>query len=391
MVCLLQAMAFCLAILFTLHPCCYLLIVKNCSAMPTRYYFISVLLILLSVKAFAQPQFISSRDTHIVYEGRIAFTGDAAVLIWPGTSVTINFTGTGISGICKEVDTSNYYNVIIDDNTIYEIHFDTIKKASVLAADLPYGNHSVQLFKRTEWDKGKTLFYGFESTDKIELLNPFPSRKRKIEIFGNSITCGYAIEDYVNDSPVGYYENSYDAYAAITARHFNAQCHNTSKSGIGIMLSWFPLIMPEMYDRLDPTDAHSKWDFSLYTPDLVVVNLFQNDSWLAKKPDHEQFKFRFGKKAPSAKFIVNAYKDFVHSIRKKYPQAQIICMLGNMDITKKGSPWPDYVKKAVAAIHDKKIFTYFAPYKNTGGHPKTAEQKILAEGLIQFINKNISW
>ena len=43
------------------------------------------------------------------------------------------------------------------------------------------------------------------------------------------------------------------------------------------MVSWFPLIMPEMYDRLTPTEASSKWDFSSYQPDVVVVNLFQND------------------------------------------------------------------------------------------------------------------
>src|SRR4030095_3437585 len=202
--------------------------------------------------------------------------------------------------------------------------------------------------------------------------------KRKIEFFGNSVTCGYAIEDYVNDSYVGYYENCYDAYAAITARHFHAQYHLTAKSGIGIMLSWFPLIMPEMYDRLDPTDSTSKWNFSKYTPDLVIINLFQNDSWIIEKPEHEQFKNRFGSARPSAEFIVRSYKNFVRSIRKKYPKAQIICMLGSMNITKKGSPWPGYVKKATAQLRDKKIFTYFAPYKDTPGHPKTTEQKILA-------------
>ena len=45
-------------------------------------------------------------------------------------------------------------------------------------------------------------------------------------------------------------------------------------------VSWDSLIMPEIYDRLVPTDSKSKWDFSLYRPDIVVVNLFQNDSWL---------------------------------------------------------------------------------------------------------------
>jgi len=113
-------------------------------------YYLSLLFLLFSVKNFSQPLLIPHLDKHIAYEGRVAFTDEAAILMWPGTSVTINFTGTGISGVFKDSDTSNYYNVIIDNETIYKIHFGTIKKTSLLAAGLPYGKHSIQLFKRTE-------------------------------------------------------------------------------------------------------------------------------------------------------------------------------------------------------------------------------------------------
>ena len=355
-------------------------------------YFYFVIVVFYSCNAgIPSTHFISCRDKNITYEGRIAFTTDAAELMWPGTSVKINFEGTGISARLRELDTANYYNVIIDDSIISKFHFDTIPKTYELASGLSNGRHSLLLFKRTEWDKGKTLFYGFECANTSKLLAPSQLQERKMEFFGNSITCGYALEDTVTDSPVGYFENSYDAYAAITARYFNAQCHSTSKSGIGITISWFPLLMPQMYDRLDPTDAGSKWDFSTYTPDLVVINLLQNDYWLVKMPDNEEFKKQFGTKAPDSSFIMGAYKNFVQTIRGKYPNAQIICMLGNMDITSKGSPWPGYVEKATAQLNDKKISTYFAPYKETPGHPKAAEQKILADGLIQFIKQHIQW
>lgn len=350
-----------------------------------------VALFLFSAATSFSQKFISSRDKHISYEGRIAYTPDAAELMWPGTSVTINFKGTGISGEFKDQDTSNYYNVIIDHDSIYIIQFDTLKKMVALASGLAYGKHTLQLFKRTEWDKGKTWFYGFETNGKTKLLKATKPPERKIEFFGNSISCGYAINDMVQDSHLGYYENNYDAYPAITARHFNAQYHCTAKSGIGIMVSWFPLIMPEMYDRLDPTDSTSKWDFSKYTPDVVVINLLQNDSWIVTMPDNPQFKNRFGTKAPGEKQIVKAYKNFVQTIRLTYPKAQIICMLGSMDITKKGSPWPGYVEKAVTEINDPDIFTFIAPYKETPGHPKVKEQKVLADELIHFMNEHIKW
>lgn len=81
----------------------------------------------------------------------------------------------------------------------------------------------------------------------------------------------------------------------------------------------------------------------------------------------------------------------MQNIRSKYPKAQIICALGNMDATQKGSPWPGYIVKAVQQLNDSKIYTHFFPYKNTPGHPKVPEQKQMADNLIAYIDKNIKW
>lgn len=351
------------------------------------------LIIFLSANAIglmAQEKFVLFNSKNISYEGRVGFTPDAAVLSWPGTSVYFNFKGKSVEGEFKDSDTSNYYNIIIDGNVYSKIHFDTTKNIYLLASGLKNKKHTLQLFKRTEWDKGKTYLYALGGY-KVKALPPSRKPRRKMEFFGNSITCGYAIEDYTNDSHFGYYENNYDSYAAITARHFNAQYHCTSKSGIGITISWFPMIEKEMYDRLDATDSTSKWDFTKYIPDLVIVNLLQNDSWLVNMPNHEQFKYRFGTQKPSAEFIVSEYRIFIKALKNKYPNAKIICMLGNMDITREDSVWPAYVTKAVAQLNDKNIYTLFVPYKNTQGHPKTVEQKSMSDTLIRFIEKNISW
>lgn len=353
--------------------------------------YISVLLSFVLLSPSLSAQRVWPSDKHISYEGRVIVDKDAAQLMWPGTSVTLSFVGTAVSAVIREADSANYYNIILDGDSIRKIHFDTVKRTYVLAENLRYGTHSVQLFKRTEWDKGKTWFYGFVLDGKTKLLQPGTRPRRRIEFYGNSISCGYALEDRTGDSWAGYYENNYEAYPAITARHFGAQYQCIAKSGIGIMVSWFPLIMPEMFDRTDPADALSKWDFSKYVPDVVVINLLQNDSWLVNKPDHEQFKNRFGTRPPTEDSIVRAYKNFVETIRTKYPRAQIICMLGNMDITRKGSSWPGYVQKAAGLLNDKKVFTLFVPYKETPGHPKAAEQKALAQSLIDFIDKHIHW
>lgn len=348
-------------------------------------------LILIPFLSAAQIKTIPFNDIHIRYQGRIVNRADAAELSWPGNSALICFKGREISVTLKDQDTANYYNVIVDGKVVNKIHTDTAKRVYVLARGLSKGKHRVELFKRTEWDKGKTWLYGFELPAGSKLLNPPALPKRKIEFYGNSITCGYAIEDSSGDSPTGYYENNYLTYAAVTARHFNAQYYCIAKSGIGILVSWFPLIMREMYDRADPTDPESKWDFSRYTPDIVVVNLFQNDSWIVKLPDNEQFKARFGTNAPDSVTIVHAYESFLRSIRNKYPSTNIICSLGSMDATRDGSEWPGYIKSAVKELNDQKIFIHLFPYKNTSGHPEVAEQKAMADSLIRFIEEQFNW
>ena len=83
-------------------------------------YFLVIIFAIFSTPVFSQ-KFISFRDKHISYEGRIAFTKTAAALNWPGTSVRINFKGTQISGRFKDADTANYYNIIIDQKKMIEL------------------------------------------------------------------------------------------------------------------------------------------------------------------------------------------------------------------------------------------------------------------------------
>jgi len=335
---------------------------------------------------------VKANDPHIVYMGRIAMQDNATVLSWSGTTVDINFEGTSISYKMRDERGDNYYNVLLDGKVVKKERENANGIIMQTIDRLAPGTHHLELFKRTEWAMGKTWFYGFELAKGGKVLPASPAHKHKIEYFGDSISCGYAVEDSTaQDRGTAPYEDGYVSYAALTARHFNADFHNTSKSGIGIMVSWFPLIMPEMYDRLDATDLTSKWDFSKYTPDLVVINLFQNDSWLVEKQDNAQFKARFGAIAPTPEFIINAYSNFVRTIRGKYPKAHIICILGSMDATKSGSPWPGYIQKAVDGIHDKNIYTHFITYKNTPGHPNVKEQQAMADDLEAFVAQNMKW
>lgn len=350
------------------------------------------LLILAPKITSAQKKGILFNDPKIQYEGRIAFSDSTACINWSGSSISLNFRGAEISAILKDADTANYYNVILDGKVISKIQLDTVKKNYILASDLSKGKHKIQLYKRTEWGKGQTFFYGFEINEIDKILSKSKPKKKKMEFYGDSITCGYGNEDNTGkDSRTGHFENHYLTFGATTARHFDAQFSCIANSGIGIMVSWFPTTMPDIYDLTNPYDKKTKWDFNNYTPDIVVINLFQNDSWIVNLPKNEEFIKKFGGQKPNEDFIVKSYQNFVKSIREKYPNTSIICVLGSMDATKEGSKWPDYVRKAVTNLQDKKIYSHFFAYKNTPGHPKVSEQQAMADSLIAFIDQNIKW
>ncbi len=333
---------------------------------------------------------VDFKNKNLEYMGRIGRTDSTSELYWSGSSIKIEFQGTEISAILRDDKGDNYFNIIIDNDSIYTLHPNSIKTSYQLANNLEEGKHTIQIFKRTEWTKGKTSFYGFSFKEKTKVY-PIAKKKIAIEFYGDSITSGYAVEDYSgNDSPDSIYTNSYNSYASVTARYFDADYTCISRGGIGVMVSWYPIIMSDMFDRLNPEDINSKWNFSNSNPDIVVINLFQNDSWLINMEENDQFKNRFGEEKPSEDFIVKSYSDFVKTIRNKYPTSNIICMLGNMDITQKDSPWPEYVKRAVTSLADKNISTLFVPYKNTPGHPKVEEQQLIANSLISSIKKNLN-
>ena len=359
--------------------------------------FINLLLSILVFSSYScgsnKSIVIKYSDPEIKYSGRIDSSNtNSAEIYWSGSSIKLNFEGSSVYALMENEKKDNYYNIIIDNDSVVIFSPDTTKTYQRIASNLSKGKHSIELFRRNEWSRGKSKFYGFKIKGHPKKLPKSPTLKRTIEFYGNSISAGYGVEDYSGkDSPDSTYTNNYKSYAAITARHLNAEYQCICKGGIGVMVSWFPLTMPEKYDRLNPEDENSTWDFKNYKPDVVVVNLFQNDSWLVNRIEHPEFKSKFKTKPPSESYIIDAYSNFIKKIRQEYPKAKIITMLGNMDATRTESKWPEYIVKAVESLKDKNIYTHFIPFKESPGHPTEKEQEDIANSLIEFIEDNIEW
>jgi hypothetical protein len=235
--------------------------------------------------------------------------------------------------------------------------------------------HRLLIYKRTEGGQGHTLFNGLTLDSGAKLVEPDARPELRMEVFGDSISCGLGNEaGNKKQEHDGAFENSFLAYGAITARNLGAEYRCTSKSGIGLVKSWFPTTMPQYYNRLLATDGPSKpWDFRKWQPQIVVVNLFQNDSWLIK-----------GK--PGDNDCIKTYVIFIRTLRKHYPKADIFCTLGSMSAST--TKWAGFVKSAVKAINgagDRKVHAYIFKTRSGGMHPKVHHHRQMAEELTGVI------
>jgi len=236
-----------------------------------------------------------------------------------------------------------------------------------------------------------------------ELLPPPAAKQKKIEVIGDSITCGYGIEGIVDvDTFTTYQENPWNAYGCRVARALDAEFSLISWSGNGIISHWVPedineprndeALMPELYYYEDYSadfrrgkarTEFIKRDFNVYQPQLIIINLGTNDgSYTRNIPARDRA-------------FVNGYVKFLRQVREVNPDANILCTVGVMATAAK-----DLVGEAVARINDfgdKKVFFKEAFLQNgevdgigADWHPTESTQKNLAEYLVEFIwEKNL--
>jgi lysophospholipase L1-like esterase len=227
---------------------------------------------------------------------------------WSGVGAVLRFTGTGAS--VRLDDRGRYFTVLVDGAPQPTLTTTPGEQSYLLASGLPAGEHTLELYRRTEGSFGETVVLGFDLEG--ELLAP-PPVQRRIEIVGDSITCGYGNEGVAPCSFSAETENHYLTYGALAARALGAELSTVAWSGKGVVNNYGDDVfepLPQVYDRLLASDG-APWDFS-WQPDVVVINLGTND-------------FSTGDDPPEAVFVP-AYVDFLAHLRAVYPQAFILAL-----------------------------------------------------------------
>ena len=160
------------------------------------------------------------------YSGRIDFDDRLApVLVYACSSIGMKFTGTSLKAVIVNHRScwTNELGYFIDgEQKRFTLSSDEEKKTYTLAENLPEGTHELLLFKRMDSCHTFT-FYGFEIDDGAKVLALPEKPKRKMEFFGDSVSCGEvseAVEYAGKPDPEhdGQYSNSWYSYAWMTAR-----------------------------------------------------------------------------------------------------------------------------------------------------------------------------
>ncbi len=338
--------------------------------------------------------FIKYDNEFLDYSGRVYYETDKAVFSFPCSYVKVKFKGCYLKAIVdnKHLYWDNYVGVIVDGKqSKVKLLNEDGKQEIELVNTQNKAEHEVMIFKRQD-SCHELGFYGFEADAATLII--FPKKPQiKLEFYGDSVSAGEISEaiDYVGKPDPQWHKgelsNSYYSYAWLTARKLNAQLHDIAQGGIALLdnTGWFNepdyIGMESVYDKIryNPAFGEStKWDFSKYTPDVVIVALGQNDShpndYMAKDYQCQQ-----------AKKWREQYRNFVLKLKTIYPDAHIVLCTTILEHHKN---WDISIDEVCNGIADIKIHHFLFDNNGNGtpGHVRIQEAEKMADELAEFIN-----
>ncbi len=253
----------------------------------------------------------------IRFVGRVEVgSADQARYAWSGAGFVARFVGTGVAVRLR--DETNEHQVVLDGRPLPTLVATRGVERYLVAECLPPGEHRLEVYRRTEALFGVTHFLGIEVADG-HLLDPGPAPARRIEVVGDSISCGYGNEGSTPDCRFSAdTENHYTSYGAVLARSLHAELSTVAWSGRGVVKNYNGEPgdhMGRLYERTLPESPSSPWS-QRESNDAVIVNLGTNDYSTEPDPDDDRF--------------VRAYVALLEQIRHGNPRAFILCTVGPM-------------------------------------------------------------
>ena len=343
----------------------------------------------------AQERFVPMTDPALRFTGRIDFAdAENPFFIYPCSSLQLRVTGRTLRVLLN------------NQHSYYENRLGVIVNGVQSAVLLEKGDQVIDLSNRLTQEENDVLLFkrqdcchayrlnGLVVSANAELL-PLPERPaRRMEVYGDSVSAGEVSEaEFACAQPDpeghnGLYSNSWLSYSWQAARLMNAELHDIATGGMALLdktgyFNWPDFIgMESCWDKINyypAFGAPTAWDFTQYTPHVVVVAIGQNDhnpvNIMADDYDSE-----------ASKHWRSEYRRFLGQLREKYPRAHIVCtttILGHHE------NWDKAIDEVCCELRetDERIhhFLYTKNGCGTPGHIRGSEAAVMAKELSAFV------
>ncbi len=330
-------------------------------------------------------------------DGNGACTVSEPCYEWSGTQVVARFTGATSFALTMS-DYGSYFDVYVDGALAGTPVVGSSGQTSyTLATGLSASSvHEVSLYKRTEASmSGRTMIQGYTFPGGGGmLLPPTPPAARRIEVVGDSISCGYGVlgPNASCDGTDLAYEDHADSYGAVAARSLGADLYTIASSGRGMYVNIDGTMtgtIPAIYGLTLPYGMGSgglwpsAWSFASWEPDAVVIDLGTND-----------FLYNGDPGAP----FEAAYVAFLQRVRQSYPHAWVFCANSPILSGANHTGLEGYIQQALTTLADAKMS--YVPFptqsqdasaEGCDGHPNVATQAALGAQLTTVIKAALGW
>ncbi len=336
---------------------------------------------------------------NVKFVGRTYFDGEKLWCGLSGSGVSFKFNGTKcdikIGGdhiaLSDDYNSKARFAVLVNgDRVIDDIVTYTEKCYSIIDSDSEV-TCVITVIKLSEAAMSALSINEISVCGKI---SPVANKSSLIEFIGDSITCGYGVDD--EDENHNFSTSTEDmtkAYAYRTVKALDVDYSMVSYSGYGIISGYTGdgvrnanELVPPYYEKLaftygafgDKKPQELCWDFTVRQPDLVVINLGTNDDSFCLEDEEKRAEY------------CEKYVDFLKVVRKNNPAAKIVCSLGIMT-----ERLCSYVEKAAAEYckqtGDENISTFrfnvqlFEDGYAANYHPTAVTHKKAAEKLTAYL------
>lgn len=322
---------------------------------------------------------------HYFYQGRVDRSDEAGtVFYYAGSGVETYFEGTSAKVILTDINSKSAQDVffMVNEDTVSYSIAPNATDTFTIATGLSDSTHLLKIYKMDGPGAGAfgLQFNGLLLDDGKGVL-PIPrDHKLKISFYGDSFTEGVGGDCLGDDGNCGQ-NNGYFSYANVAARILDAEIHNNGIGGLAVKdnTGWYQSQttgLQTTFDKLNPSNengnTYTSWDFSRFTPDVVVFALGINDAFGAGEPldDPENWK--------------TSYKEIIKTIADKHGKesTQIVIAPGNI-------PNDSYALSQQIAEElrgEQYKAAYFKYSFDIDKHPTRAEHQMMGKELADFID-----